>query len=99
MEMLFSVKSSFSWLVTLLVYTGANPGAVTLQSPKLPSALCPIPALDQTLNKSFRIGKDFLGAGHTATYLVIAWSSGNTVIPGKERTFPLSSLGVMKISQ
>lgn len=75
-EMLFSTKSSFSWLVTLLVHTGANPGAVTLQPPKPPSALCPTPAFDQTVNKSFRIGKDFLGAGHTTTYLVIAWSPG-----------------------
>lgn len=75
-EMLFSIKSSFSWLVTLLVHTGANPGAVTLQPPKPPSALCPTPAFDQRVNKSFRIGKDFLGAGHTAAYLVIAWSPG-----------------------
>lgn len=73
-EMLFSIKSSFSWLVTLLVHTGANPGAVTLQPPKPPSALCPTLAFDQTVNKSFRIGRDFLGAGHTAAYLVIAWS-------------------------
>lgn len=98
-EIFFSIKSSFSWLVTLLVHTGANPGAVTLQPPKPPSAPCPTLAFDQTVNKSFRIGKDFLGAGHTATYLVIAWSPGSTVIPGKERTFPLSSLGVTKISQ
>lgn len=62
MEMLFSIKSFFSWLVTLLVHTGANPGAVTLQPPKPPSALCPTPAFDQTVNKSSRIGKDFLGA-------------------------------------
>lgn len=84
MEMLFSIKSSFSWLVTLVVHTGANPGAVTLQPPRPPSALCPAPAFDQTVNKSFRIGRDFLGAGHTATYLVIAWSPGNTVISGKD---------------
>lgn len=76
MEMLFSIKSSFSWLVTLLVLTGADPGAVSLQPLKPPSALCPTLAFDQLANKSFRIGKDFPGAGHTATYLVIAWSPG-----------------------
>lgn len=69
-----STKSSSSWLVTLLVHTGANPGAVTLQPPKPPSALCPAPAFHQAVSKSFRIGKEFLGTGHTATYLVIAWS-------------------------
>lgn len=77
MEMLFSIKSSFSWLVTPLVLTGADPGAVSLQPLKPPSALCPTLAFDQLANKSFRKGKDFPGVGHTATYLVIAWSPGS----------------------
>lgn len=73
--MLFVNQIPSFWLVTLLVHTGANPGAVTLQPQKQPSALCPTLALDQTVSKSFRIGKEFLGTGHTATYLVvISWS-------------------------
>lgn len=75
-EMFFlSIKSFSFWLVTPLVHTEANPGAVALQPLGPPSALCPSQAFNQTVSKSFMIGKDFLGTSQKATYLVCVESS------------------------